>query len=55
MNSLQNSISITTQATLGKKMFLFLELAWLVLRQRNTFFPQITCVSLRKRVLQGVL
>jgi hypothetical protein len=55
MNSLPNSISITTHASLVKKDSFFLELAQLVLRQKESFFPQIIGVSLRKRVRQGVL
>jgi hypothetical protein len=52
MNSLQNSISITTGALLAEKPVSFLALAQLVLRQETVFSSQNISVSLRKRVLQ---
>jgi len=52
MNPLHNSISITIHAGLVKKDSFLLELAQLVLRQNESFFPQTSGVSLRKRVRQ---
>jgi hypothetical protein len=52
MNPLHNSLPITTNACLVKKSSFFLELAQLVLRQNELFFPQAIVVSLRKRVIQ---
>jgi hypothetical protein len=52
MNSLQNSLPITTGAALGKTGLFFLELARLALRLNKPVFPQIISVSLRKRFLQ---
>jgi len=50
-NPLQYSIPITTHTGLAKKDSFLLELAQLVLRQNESFFPQTSGVSLRKRVL----
>jgi len=52
MNPLRNSISITTHTSLVKKNSFLLELAQLVLRQKESYFPQTSGVSLRKRVTQ---